>query len=53
MQAKKNGVVMVNFFSYFLTCSNTSTVNDVVGNYVTSNQEMKALAASKGGQNTF
>ncbi len=22
---------MVNFFSYFLTCSNTSTINDVVG----------------------
>lgn len=28
--AKHRGLVMVNFFSYFLTCSNTSTVNDVV-----------------------
>ena len=34
LQAKKKGLVMVNFFSYFLTCSNTSTVNDVVGNYI-------------------
>ena len=30
-QAQKNGLVMVNFFSYFLTCSNRSTINDVVG----------------------
>ena len=28
--AKKGGLVMVNFFSYFLTCSNTSNINDVV-----------------------
>jgi hypothetical protein len=31
LQAKKNGLVMVNFFSYFLTCSNKSSINDVVG----------------------
>lgn len=30
---------MVNFFSYFLTCSNTSTINDVVGNYITTDDE--------------
>ena len=30
-QAKNKGLVMVNFFSYFLTCSNKSSVNDVVG----------------------
>ena len=29
-QAEKNGLVMVNFFSYFLTCSNHSTLNDVI-----------------------
>jgi membrane dipeptidase len=28
--AEKRGLVMVNFFSYFLTCSNHSTLNDVV-----------------------
>jgi len=28
--AEKNGLVMVNFFSYFLTCSNHSTLNDVI-----------------------
>merc|ERR1719189_8801 len=28
--AEKKGLVMVNFFSYFLTCSNHSTLNDVV-----------------------
>ena len=33
LQAKNKGLVMVNFFSYFLTCSNTSTVHDVVGKY--------------------
>ena len=30
-QAEKKGLVMVNFFSYFLTCTNHSTVNDVIG----------------------
>jgi len=30
-QAEKKGLVMVNFFSYFLTCANHSTLNDVVG----------------------
>ena len=30
-QAQKGGLVMINFFSYFLTCSNHSTVNDVIG----------------------
>ncbi|TRY62028.1 hypothetical protein TCAL_01500 [Tigriopus californicus] len=29
--AKKKGMVMVNFFSYYLTCSNKSTIHDVVG----------------------
>jgi len=28
--AEKRGLVMINFFSYFLTCSNHSTLNDVV-----------------------
>jgi len=28
--AEKKGLVMVNFFSYFITCSNHSTVNDVI-----------------------
>nr|XP_040582175.1 uncharacterized protein LOC121130504 [Lepeophtheirus salmonis] len=28
--AEKKGLVMVNFFSYFLTCSNHSTVKDVI-----------------------
>ncbi|XP_071743547.1 uncharacterized protein [Lepeophtheirus salmonis] len=28
--ARKNGLVMVNFFSYFLTCSNISSIEDVV-----------------------
>ena len=32
-QAEKRGLVMVNFFSYFLTCSNHSTLNDVVSKY--------------------
>ena len=32
-QAEKKGLVMVNFFSYFLTCSNHSTMNDVIGTY--------------------
>jgi hypothetical protein len=31
MQAERKGLVMVNFFSYFLTCSNHSTLNDVIG----------------------
>ena len=35
-QAKNKGLVMVNFFSYFLTCSNKSSVNDVVGRLCTS-----------------
>jgi hypothetical protein len=30
-QAEKKGLVMVNFFSYFLTCTNHSTINDVIG----------------------
>ena len=30
-QAEKKGLVMVNFFSYFLTCSNHSTIKDVIG----------------------
>ena len=30
-QAKKRGMVMVNFFSYYLTCTNHSTIHDVVG----------------------
>ena len=30
-QAERKGLVMVNFFSYFLTCSNHSTLNDVIG----------------------
>lgn len=29
--AERKGLVMVNFFSYFLTCSNHSTLNDVIG----------------------
>ena len=33
-QAKKRGLVMINFFSYFLTCSNSSTINDVVGKFL-------------------
>ena len=33
-QAEKRGLVMVNFFSYFLTCSNHSTLNDVVSKYL-------------------
>lgn len=32
-QAEKKGLVMINFFSHFLTCSNHSTVNDVIGKY--------------------
>lgn len=32
---------MVNFFSYFLTCSNTSTVNDVVGNHICCSRSKK------------
>ncbi|XP_023321043.1 dipeptidase 1 isoform X2 [Eurytemora carolleeae] len=28
--AERRGLVMVNFFSYFLTCSNHSTLNDVI-----------------------
>ena len=31
LQAEKKGLVMVNFFSYFLTCSNHSTIRDVIG----------------------
>ncbi len=31
LQARKKGLVMVNFFSYFLTCSNYSTIHNVVG----------------------
>ena len=31
LKAKKKGLVMVNFFSYFITCSNHSTINDVIG----------------------
>jgi len=33
MQARKKGLVMVNFFSYFLTCSNESTIHNVVGEH--------------------
>ena len=33
-QAEKKGLVMVNFFSYFLTCSNHSTLNDVIGQFI-------------------
>ena len=32
-QKEKKGLVMINFFSYFLTCSNHSTVNDVIGKF--------------------
>ena len=30
-QAAKRGLVMINFFSYFITCSNASTITDVIG----------------------
>ena len=30
-QREKKGLVMVNFFSNFLTCTNHSTLNDVIG----------------------
>lgn len=42
---------MVNFFSYFLTCSNTSTVNDVVGNHIF--YFSSALKRSKKGHQEF
>ena len=29
-QAAKNGLVMINFFSYFITCSNVSSINDAI-----------------------
>ena len=32
LQAAKRGLVMINFFSYFITCSNTSSITDVIGN---------------------
>ena len=30
-QAAKKGLVMINFFSYFITCSNVSSITDVIG----------------------
>ena len=30
-QASKGGLVMINFFSYFITCKNVSTMSDVIG----------------------
>ena len=30
-QAAKGGLVMINFFSYFITCSNLSSITDVIG----------------------
>ena len=34
-QAAKKGLVMINFFSYFITCSNVSSLNDVIGRQAT------------------
>ena len=31
VQAAKKGLVMINFFSYFITCSNVSSITDVIG----------------------
>ena len=31
VQAAKKGLVMINFFSYFITCSNVSSTTDVIG----------------------
>lgn len=39
LQAKKKGLVMVNFFSAFLTCSSESTVRDVASEYGSNKKE--------------
>jgi len=31
LTAAKKGLVMINFFSYFITCSNVSSITDVIG----------------------
>ena len=34
IKAAKGGLVMINFFSYFITCSNMSDITDVIGQYI-------------------
>ena len=41
LQAEKGGLVMINFFSYFISCSNSSSIADVIGQSSVISQNIK------------